>query len=327
MMANRDIIVIGASMGGVEALTKLAKQLPAGLPAALFIVQHISPDATSMLPDILNRAGPLPAKAAEDGETIRHGRIYVAPPNRHLLVKHDHVRLSSGPHENRTRPAIDPLFRSAAIAYGARVVGVVLTGLLDDGTAGLLAIKRCGGLAVVQSPEDALYPDMPQNALDSVAVDNCLALADVGALLARLAQQPAGESPPVPADLLLELKVLQNIRSDVKSEERLGDRSPLTCPQCGGTLWQLYDNGPPRYLCHVGHAFTGRALLAEQDENLEQAFWAAMRALEERARLLASLVSAERAAGRQRSAEIYEKRLAETRGHVEQIRALLLPES
>jgi two-component system chemotaxis response regulator CheB len=194
-VSGHDIIVVGASAGGVGALVKLAKSLPADLPTAVFVVLHIPAQTPSLLPDILNRAGPLHALHPPDNTEIKHGHIYIAPPDHHLLIAQGHVHIARGPRESRHRPAVDPLFRSAAIAYGPRVIGVVLTGALDDGTAGLLAIKQRGGIAVVQDPQDALYPGMPQSAVDHVQVDYCVPLADMGALLAGLVSEPIATAP------------------------------------------------------------------------------------------------------------------------------------
>jgi two-component system, chemotaxis family, protein-glutamate methylesterase/glutaminase len=187
-MQGHDIIVMGASVGGVEALANLVAQFPEDLPATIFVVQHISPTAPGRLAQVLDRAGPLPATMAQDCESFELGHIYVAPPDHHLLVKQGCLRVTRGLRENRVRPAIDPLFRSAAVAYGARVVGVVLTGLQNDGTSGLLAIKSCGGIAIVQDPTDALYPDMPLSALEHAKVDYCMPVLKMGALLYRLSQ-------------------------------------------------------------------------------------------------------------------------------------------
>jgi two-component system, chemotaxis family, protein-glutamate methylesterase/glutaminase len=190
-MARRDIIVAGASAGGVEALRTLVGAFPPDLPAAVFVVLHMTPDSPSMIPTILERAGPLPVRVPHDPLEIQHGQIYVPAPDHHLMLEPGTVRLSRGPRQNRTRPAIDPLFRSAADAYGSRVIGVVLTGTLDDGTAGLKAIKHCGGVAVVQDPEDAMFPGMPKSAIAHVAVDHVLPLAQIGRLVRSLVGQDA----------------------------------------------------------------------------------------------------------------------------------------
>src|SRR5215469_3223411 len=188
-----DIIVVGGSAGAVEGFQTLVVALPADFPAAIFFVLHIPVDYPSVLPKILSRAGPLPAQHPMDGEPVRHGRIYVAPPDRHLLLEDGVVRVKRGPRENRHRPAIDPLFRSAARAYGPRVVGIVLTGMLDDGTSGLLTIKHRDGLAIIQDPEEALYPDMPQSACENVSIDYCLPSSEIGPLLARLTSERVKE--------------------------------------------------------------------------------------------------------------------------------------
>ena len=203
-MANRDIIVMGASAGGLPAFNGIIKQLPHDLNAAVFIVWHVSPYSRSMLPEILSRAGKLEVKHPADGESIQPGKIYVARPDRHLLLEAGRVRLTKGPKENRFRPAVDPLFRSAAYAYGARVVGVVLTGALDDGTAGLWAIKDRGGIAVVQDPAEAEQPSMPSSALNNVQVDYCLPLSEIPPLVVTLTQQSVGEQDGSPVSKQLE---------------------------------------------------------------------------------------------------------------------------
>jgi two-component system chemotaxis response regulator CheB len=271
----------------------------------------------------LNRAGLLEVRKAQNGEAIQRGVIYVAPPDQHLLVHKDHVRVSRGPKENRMRPAIDPLFRSAAAAYGSRVIGVVLTGLLDDGTAGLLAVKRCGGMAVVQHPEDAMFSDMPTSALANVEVDYCLPLAGMGKLLTKLAHETAGRAGEAPKDIVVEAKMAETIQSAIPNEEELGTPAPYGCPECGGPMWELRNDGLRRYRCHVGHAFTPRALLADQDEALEKALWIALRTLEERANMLASLARDEREKGRHQSARIYAERAAESKTHAQSLSALL----
>lgn len=286
-MPGRDIIVVGASAGGVEALATLARGLPADISAAIFVVLHIAPHGTSVLPRIISRAGPLPATHAWDGEPIRSGRIYVAPPDRHLLLKSGHVRVARGPTENSHRPAIDPLFRTAARSYGRRVIGVVLSGLLDDGTAGLLAIKERSGLAVVQHPDDALFPSMPRSAMDNLKVDHAVPIADLGALLVRLTKEPlpAQLQTSAPAQMQVEADMAELERDAMENPHRPGAPSGFACPACGGALWELRDGELIRYRCRVGHAWSPDSLLAEQSGAVETALWSALRALEERAAL------------------------------------------
>jgi two-component system chemotaxis response regulator CheB len=281
---RHDIIVIGASSGGVEALQTLVSKLPADLPAAVFVVLHIG--AQSYLGPILDRAGPLAAAPPQSGEVIRPGRIYVAPPDRHLLLHNDHILLRRGPRENMSRPAIDPLFRSAAASFGGRVIGVVLTGALSDGAAGLRAIKRCGGLAVVQDPDDATVPEMPRSALRYAAVDRCVPIAMMAETLSALVHEPAGATPEIPEDIRMEAAIAAQEEASMETEDRLGTPSPLTCPECHGTLWEIADGTMLRYRCHTGHAFTADAMVSAQSAEAEQTLWGLLRSFQERIELL-----------------------------------------
>jgi len=266
---GRNIIVLGTSAGGLEALDQLVGQLPTDLPASIFIVQHMAAhNSGEPLLRRLNRHKAFQPKLAEDGDRFRPGRIYIAPPDNHLLVKKDKMLVTKGARENRHRPAIDPLFRSAAVAHGARVIGVVLTGMLDDGTAGLMAIKRCGGVTVVQDPRDAAYSGMPMNALNNVDVDFCVALAEMGPLLTRLVSQLHRKSKGVPSDIRTEAVIAERVLSDVSQVNGLGDQVPYNCPGCGGVLWEMDTPGEKRYRCHTGHSYTGPALLASQSEKI-----------------------------------------------------------
>jgi len=323
-MKHRDIVVIGASAGGVGALQKLFSQFSPNLQASFFVVLHLAPESPSILATLIDRAGPLTAKTAEDREPIRLGHVYVAPPDFHLLVKPGHIRLHRGPHENRHRPAIDPLFRSAAVAYSTQTVGVVLTGYLDDGTSGLLAIKRCGGVAVVQDPCDADYPDMPTNALAEVEADYCLPLDKIGDAIQKITAQPANPVEDIPQDIEKEAKIAEQTMSDISREQKLGHLAPMSCPECNGPLWQIDADKVKRYRCHVGHGFTAKALLASQDRALEQALWAAMRTMEERSNMALSMAQNERERGRSKSAKIYEERSQISRSHAQVIRKLLI---
>jgi two-component system chemotaxis response regulator CheB len=280
------LIVIGASAGGVEALQELVKNLPPEFPAAVLVVLHVASAATSVLPQILARKGPLPAAFAEDGDELRPGQIYVAPSDHHMLVADGRIRLTRGPRENGHRPAIDPLFRSAARWAGGRCIGVILSGLLDDGAQGLRFIKASGGGAVVQDPGDAHYPNMPEAALGLTTVDHVAPADQMAQALCALIEDPVPRMPAHNRAALL-----------IADEERPveGPPSGLTCPECGGALWEQ-DEGPNvRYACHVGHAYSVESLLEEQGRSLETTLWSAVRALEERAEMHRRL--AQRASG------------------------------
>lgn len=280
-------LVIGASAGGVETLTALVRDLPADLPAAVLIVIHFPSQGTSALPRILTRAGRLPAAHATDGEKILRGHIYVAPPDYHLLVHYGFIRLVRGPKENHCRPAVDPLFRTAARAYGPRVVGVVLSGSLSDGAAGLSAVKERGGVVVVQDPADASFPDMPRAAIEYIKIDHVLPLSDIVPLLIRLAHEPVAEEgvTPVSSKMAKESDLAEFDLATIEDQEKPGTPSVFSCPECGGTLWELQDAELLRFRCRTGHAFSADSLLTTQAEALEGALWTALRALEENAAL------------------------------------------
>ena len=290
-MAKRDIVVIGASAGGMEALQRLVGGLPGDLPASIFVVWHLPPGfQRSVLPHVLSKAGPLPACQAEDGMRIERGRIYVGAPDHHLLLERGTVKVAKGPKENRFRPAVDPLFRSAAYVYGPRTIGIVLTGALDDGTSGLWTIKMRGGTAIVQDPDEALHPSMPQSALQNVAVDLTLRIADIGPALARLAREDAPASPHGQAEAEDQLATEVRIASETYPLEenvmQYGSFSPFTCPECHGVLTALRDGAVERYRCHTGHAFSSGTLLNENTGEVEARLWDAVRALDESVMLL-----------------------------------------
>ncbi|WP_036484120.1 chemotaxis protein CheB [Myxosarcina sp. GI1] len=291
-MSEYKIIVVGASAGGVETLKQLVGGLPADLPAAIFVVLHLSPYGNSALPEILNRAGLLKAIRPEDGEAIQSGRIYVAPPNRHLLVESGFVRLSYGPKENGTRPAIDPLFRTAARAYSTSVIGVLLSGTLDNGTFGLLAIKKCGGIAIVQDPNDALYDSMPRNAIENVEVDRILPIAEIPTALISLAQQSlADKSASISESIEYDSEIAELDKKAMNSERRPGQPSEFTCPDCGGVLWEKKGERLLHFRCRTGHAYSEKSLKARESEKLEEALWAAYRSLLENVSLYKRMAS------------------------------------
>ncbi len=287
-MPGRDIVVVGTSAGGVEALGTLVAGLPADFPGTIFVVMHTAPDSPGVLAQILDRAGPLPASHAANRERIRPGRVYVAPPDRHLLLEPGVMRVTHGPKENRFRPAVDPLFRSAAQVYGPRVVGVVLTGGLDDGTSGLWAVKRLGGLAVVQDPDEAFMPSMPLSALGQVEADYTLPEAEMAPLLVRLASTSVAEQGgyEVPEELNIEVGIAKEDRGLDIGITKLGEPSIFACPECHGTLLQLKEDGRTRFRCHTGHAFSADSLLSEITEHVEASLWSSIRAIDESAMLM-----------------------------------------
>lgn len=323
-MPNRNVVVVGASTGGGEALTSLLSRLPADFPAGVCVVLHISEGSPATLSDFLSRRCALPVSTARDGEPFGQGHVYLAPPDHHLLLKRGQLRVVMGPRENRVRPAIDPLFRSAGVAYGSSVIGVVLTGLLNDGSAGLAAIKRCGGLAVVQDPADAPFPDMPLNARRAAEVDHCLTLEAMPDLLNRLVREEAAANPLPPGDIVLEVDIAERIMSDVSREETLGHPAPFGCPGCGGPLWEMEDTAVKRYRCHVGHGYTAETLLADQSDAVEKALWVALRTLEERANMLRRMADDERTRNRSSVDRLYTSRAEEAEGQASSVRNLLL---
>jgi two-component system chemotaxis response regulator CheB len=319
---GRNIIVVGTSDGGLEALDQLVGALPTDLPASIFIVQHMAPhNSGEPLLRRLSRHKAFRPKLAEHGERFKPGRIYIAPPDNHLLVKTTTMLVTKGARENRHRPGIDPLFRSAAVAHGPRVIGIVLTGMLDDGTAGLIAIKRCGGVTVVQDPRDAAYSGMPLSALDNSHVDSCVSLADMGRLVTTLVSQRPGRRKAIPSDVRTEAAIAERVLSDVSQVNGLGDQVPFNCPGCGGVLWEVDSAGDKRYRCHTGHSYTGSTLLASQSEKIEEMLWISLRMFEERKNLLMSMSRGARTAVLKRSNR---QRARETQGFIDRIRGLLL---
>jgi two-component system chemotaxis response regulator CheB len=288
-MPGKDIIVIGASAGGIDAVRAIVAGLPAGFGGSVFVVVHTAANAPGVLDVIINNAGPLSAVMAEHGERITPGRIYVARPDHHLIVEPGRVCLTRGPKENRFRPAVDPLFRSAAQTYGPRVVGVILSGGLDDGTSGLWTIKRLGGTAVVQDPLEAIAPSMPQSALRYVEADYVLPVGRIAPLLVRLVETPADAQAggaPVPEEVNIEVNIAKEEKAKEAGVFHLGEASKYACPECHGVLLEVQDHVPVRFRCHTGHAFTLESLLSEMDESIEGSLWNAIRALEERVMLL-----------------------------------------
>jgi two-component system, chemotaxis family, protein-glutamate methylesterase/glutaminase len=285
-VTDHAVIVVGASTGGVEALWTLAAGLPGDLAAAVFVVLHTT-TRPSALPDILGRACPLSVIPVADGAPIQVGALYVAPPGHHLLISRGHMHVVEGPRENGFRPAIDPLFRSASRAYGPRVIGVVLSGMLDDGTAGLLAVKAHGGLAVVQDPREAIAPSMPRSALTYVAVDYTVASAEIGPLLGELAMQRATQ-PMEETPMDTEPAFGADGPIDVVGEAD-GVPTPFSCPECNGVLSELREGTLLRFRCQIGHRFSPKSALAHQTNATQRALAGALTAVNERSLLLRRL--------------------------------------
>lgn len=321
-----DIIVVGASAGGLQALVELVKGLPADLPAAVFVVMHVTPHHRSSLAQILSRSGPLPARLAEDGAPIVRGNIYVAPPDYHLVLREGTMELARTARENRTRPAADPLFRSAASAYGRRVVGVILSGTMGDGTIGLMAIKGYGGVAIVQDPEELLYSGMARSAIQNADIDYVLPVREIPSCLATLAQPDGGPEEDTPMVTTPEDpdRIIDQDFSEQIEGRRAGETAMYSCPECGGVLWQMNAQKVLQFRCHVGHTYSPELLLVEKSELLEAALWAAVRTLVEKSTLTRQLATRLAAEGDEaRAASIMEQAELDQR-HIEIIRDTIL---
>jgi two-component system chemotaxis response regulator CheB len=324
LLEKRNIIVIGASAGGFEAIKQLVAALPATLDAAIFIVWHMAPDVTGLLPRVLNRQKGLVASNAIDNEEINFNHVYVAPPDKHLLLDKGVVRVTRGPKENRFRPAVDPLFRSAAEHYGARVIGIILSGALDDGTAGLWTVKSRGGLAIVQEPEEALVSSMPESALAAVDVDYRVPMAEMAPLLVRLTAETVTEAN----DIAMEEQRKTDIETRIAAQKpalqqgvlTLGTLTPYTCPDCHGVLLAITDGDIIRYRCHTGHAHSADSLLATITEQIEDTLWSAVRGVEESILLLNNLGDHYADRNQPKLAAMYFKKAQEAESRAEIVR-------
>ncbi|MGE5412506.1 MAG: chemotaxis protein CheB [Clostridiales bacterium] len=328
-MAGYDIIVVGASAGGIEAISDLIVQFPEDMKASVFIVVHISAESPNMLPMIFGRRSQLKCVQAKDGEKIRNGTIYVAPPDYHLIIKDENIQITRGPKENRARPAIDPLFRSAAVNFGTRVIGILLSGMLDDGVSGLSSIKKCGGIAIVQHPEDALFPDMPLHALANVEVDYNLPVNKMGAVIYRLVKEnKVNGNRNTPEHLKNEVEIAEKgVENDkeVSNDMSISSISGLvmTCPECNGPLFEIKDDKVLRFRCITGHAYTAENLLAQQNEVFEAALFAALRILQEKANMLERLYEESKSEDNKQGRDL-KKRADESRKYASVIRDIIL---
>jgi two-component system, chemotaxis family, protein-glutamate methylesterase/glutaminase len=323
-LAKHDVIVIGASAGGVEAISRVVSDLPRDLPASVLVVLHIS-RSRSFLPEILTRAGRLRAAHPEDREALEYGRIYVAPPDHHMIVESGCVRVAHSASENGVRPAVDPLFRSAARVYGGRVIGVILTGTLDDGTAGTAAVHEAGGVTIAQDPDEAIAPGMPRSAIGTGCVDHIVPLRDIALLLGALTGEdaptrlPAADHPhlrPMESDL-------QVMPLALRGADRPGNPSVFTCPECHGTLWESDEHGLLRFRCRVGHVYSPESMIAAQTDEVDRALWVALRTLEERAAMAYRLAERGRERDQRWVDQTFTARAQETEREAARIRDLL----
>ncbi|HEY9000305.1 MAG TPA: chemotaxis protein CheB [Mucilaginibacter sp.] len=288
-MDINSVVVIGGSAGGYQAVADLMAHVPADLDTSFFVVVHVSRKSVgAILVQHIQRNTSYQCSLAKDNEPIKKGHLYVAPPDFHLIIKNGHMRVFRGPHENRWRPSIDVLFRSAAAAYDSNTVGIILSGLLDDGTSGMSAIKRSGGICIVQEPHDAEFDDMPNNVLNNVNVDHSVPVSEMGYVLDDIFSKPFQNKDlkKVPDDVKIESEITERMNTNMNELDKIGVRSNYSCPDCGGALWEMKDDTVPRYRCYTGHVFTGNVLLEKQAEGLEESIWISIRMLEERRNLL-----------------------------------------
>lgn len=309
-MAKKDIVVIGGSAGSLTPLKQIMADLPGDLPASVFVATHAPSRSSGYLADALASAGRLPVSRAVDGQPIERGRVYVAVPDRHLLLVNGTIRLGDGPRENMTRPAIDPLFRSAALSYGARTVGVVLSGMLNDGASGLYAIKQRGGTTIVQHPLDAQSDQMPLAAIEAADSDSVAPAADIGGLIERAVAEDAGETLSGPPGLSLEVSIAAGARLGSQTLKQIADPSTLLCPNCDGVLSEVRGEQPLRFRCQIGHAVTAEVLASDHGD-IDEALRIALRMMEERVTLVARMAQEARSTGRTAVAELYETRIEE----------------
>jgi two-component system chemotaxis response regulator CheB len=317
-------ITIGASAGGLNATTELISQLTEDMNVAVFVCLHLSKVGLgNFLIHRLQKYTPYKCKLAIHGDKIEANTIYLAPPDEHLLINDDEIMLGSGPAENRWRPSIDVLFRSAAAYHGEKTIGIILTGYLNDGTSGMLAIKRSGGYCVVQDPNEAEYPDMPLSVLESTEADFCVSLHKMGETIQQIISTGEVKGIKPPDDVVAEAQIAENVAIDVNLVSELGEYAMFSCPDCGGGLWQLKDDKMDRYRCHVGHVYSRENLLLKHSESLEGTLWVALRMMEERRNLLNSISEKENGKGLQRLGQSHKQRADEMQTHIEKLKEVL----
>jgi len=326
MKKPKFITVVGTSAGGMNALIELVSQLKEDMDTAVFIVMHLS--GTGISDFLVHRLQPhtsFTCKLGVDGDTIERGCIYIATPKVHLLVKKEGILIGRGPEENRWRPSIDVLFRSAAVAFGTRCIGIVLTGLLDDGTTGMFAIKRCGGVCIVQDPNEAEYPDMPLSVLDHMDVDHCIPLETMGNVIAEILKTNP-EEKPVPEEIKIESEIAERVVVDYDNVAQIADKSIYACPDCGGGLWEMTKAGNEniiRYRCHIGHSYSEKDLVIKQGEIFESTLWVALRIMEERRNLFLKMETDHLKRGLSVMSKTYRTKADTIQEHVDKMKTVL----
>jgi two-component system chemotaxis response regulator CheB len=320
------IVVIGASAGGLNSVIEVTAQLTPEMYMAVFVVLHVTPNsATDHLLQRIQKNTSYECEIARNETVVEAGHIYMADSDRHLVVKKGTMLLGEGPVENRWRPSIDVLFRSAAAAYDGRVIGIILSGLMQDGTAGMLAIKRSGGTLIVQDPGQAEYPDMPRSVLDNMEVDYCLPLEQIGQVLLEKSKNGVHRHT-VPKDVLAEAEIAEKAAIGIDKLKEIGEKSLFSCPDCGGGLWEMKHESFSRYRCHTGHVYSSNELLFKQNEALENTLWVALRMMEERRNLLKKMSEEEKSKGWVRSAKQKKERELELHDHIGRLKQVLFDE-
>jgi two-component system chemotaxis response regulator CheB len=325
MPKEKFYVMIGTSAGGTLILPELIKQFTEDMNIAVFVVLHYSKKAVGeMIVKRLQKQTPFTCKIPKHGELIRPNHIYLAKPDHHLLVKKTKILIGKGPMENRYRPSIDALFRSGAVAFSRQAIGIVLTGMLEDGASGMQAIKRSGGICIVQDPNEAKYPDMPEAVMQQIEPDYVLPVQEMGnAINKTINNGQIKRSVKVPDDVIKEAEIAEKIQIGINAVEGLGERSTFSCPDCGGVMWDINNNGLSRYRCHVGHSFTEEGLLASMEVSTESALWTALRIIEERKNLLSKIAEREKKYGRNSAARMYSLRVRELEAQIDQLKASL----
>jgi two-component system chemotaxis response regulator CheB len=321
----KNVILIGASAGGFKAIFQMVEKIPANIPAAIFVVMHLGKQS---MPEIIaqqvQKVTKFTCSIPTNGEEIKAGHLYVAPKDSHMLITKDVIHITKGPHENRWRPSIDVLFRSAAAAYDSKVIGIVLSGMMDDGTSGMSAIKRSGGVCIVQEPLEAEFPDMPRNVLNKVDVDYQVSVNDISYILDDLFAKPEGTMHAIPEDIKIEAQIAQGMISSVNELKKIGEQSDFTCPECGGSLFTMHNDNTHRYRCFTGHTYNEKLLVETQAEALEESIWVCIRMLEERKGLLRKVAEHEGEIGQNGNALQSLKISEDIVQHIERLKALLV---